>query len=114
MDSKLSTLLQAAVVAAALTSGAAFAADADPALQTYKSVVLGDSAAQRDVSKFVDQDDEALGPYAHYLVHHGYSREAALAAAKRVDRSATRVNEVSSREVTLSPVELYRRAVLKG
>jgi hypothetical protein len=24
------------------------------------------------------------------------------------------VNEVSSREVTLSPVELYRRAVLKG
>ncbi|RQP22466.1 hypothetical protein [Piscinibacter terrae] len=114
MDSKLSTLFQAVVVAAALTSGAAFAADADPALQTYKSVVLGDSAAKRDVSIFVDEDDAALGPYAHYLIHHGVSRDAAVAAAKRVDRSATRVDEVSSREVSLSPVELYRRAVLKG
>jgi hypothetical protein len=114
MDSKLNTLVKAAAIAVALSSGAAFAADADPALQTYKGVVLGDSSAQRDVSHFVSDDYVPAGPYAKYLIHQGQSPVAARAAARHIDHSAAPVDIVSQPSLQGNPVELHRRAVLNG
>lgn len=102
------------VVASTVLARPASASD-DTGYQSYRRVVLGESAvapAGQATTASLDAGGNP-GAYARYLIHLGLSERDAMARAAGVDGAeSSAVRRTSEAPIALDSRELYERAVL--
>lgn len=102
------------VISSTVLANPASASD-DTGYQSYRRVVLGESAvAPAEQATTASHDGGANpGAYARYLIYLGLSERDAMARAAGVDGAeSTAVRRTSEAPIELDSRELYERAVL--